>query len=432
MLNKNVIGIDFGGSFTKIAYRNAFTDGRVSQFEARTSKPITISGSNLIPTLAIETGRSRRPWVFGAHAASIKPAPGMNVHKDWKSGLILSDGEPIRKEPLRVAHAFFSWLLESLKNPNVIPFDPMEAAVVLTIPALQCSGESLERLTQAVRKAGWINEILIKTSEPRANTIGFCTSGRNIRTIYDTPNWGDMFSMSHPFIQFTRNTQSRSTATLAILDIGSFTSDLSLIDWHPNRTEGYLDGGFQESYRHGIVDQMDALCLPSILEDAVETIDKLELNELEALKHSLYSGATYELSGFTLGTAKHQKLISSTIEHFCDSLWRLIQPVLRSYPIKWFLLTGGGAAIPQVREILGAHFRELGDGKIQTSELDGLPRRSDTAIGATSMIVFTSRSTSDKPLRDLPLWPPNRSRPSNQNCSCHGLNPQCSKCGGRG
>ena len=63
MLSKNVIGIDFGASFTKLAYRLGFTAGPIRQYEERQSKPLRIAGDSLIPTLAIETGREDRPWV---------------------------------------------------------------------------------------------------------------------------------------------------------------------------------------------------------------------------------------------------------------------------------------------------------------------------------------------------------------------------------
>jgi len=435
MLSKNVIGIDFGASFTKVAYRVGFTEGAIEMFEDRASNLVWVDGDQLVPSLAIETGRERSPWIFGKQAASMKPGPGMTVYRNWKAQLLRADGAGPSETSLKVAHAFFGWLLKSVATPDALPFDPQNAAVMLAVPAFENNVETLVRLAGVMEVAGWGNQFMLRTTEPKANTIGFCTKGRNIRTIFDTPNWNGMFAPELPFIQFTLNhLMGGDPATLAVLDIGSFTSDLSLINWHPGATEGYLDDGLQKSFRHGIVEQLDSRCLPEILNDANESIDSLDFLTLEALKKDLYHLETYELGGFTLGGGSHRELLEGAIETFCDDLWELIHPHLEQRPVHWFLLTGGGVDIPLIRRRLGDRFRTLTNHNHPPMLLDGVSSRVDTAIGATSLILFTGMTQAEpgtddvEPPEETPLEP----LPPLRNCSCQGLNPDCMRCGGRG
>lgn len=430
MLSKHVIGIDFGASFTKIAYRKGFTAGRIRHFEERQSELVLIDGEELIPTLAIETGQARRPWVFGKQAAQVKPGPGTTVHRNWKSSLLRPEGEPPDEKTMEVAYSFFGWLLRELQNGSRLPFDVVDAAVMICVPAFTNSGATLTQLASVMEEAGWTNDFIHKTSEPKANTIGFCTRGRNIRTTFNTPNWGDMFSMEHPFIQYTRNPRGEGSATLAVLDIGSFTSDLSLIDWHPGADADYLTEGSQSSFRHGIVEQLDAKCLPQILDDIGETIDSLGFSDLENLKERLYRGDRFEQHGYEIGGEEHQELIQETINEFCDQLWTQIQPALRRRPVRWYLLTGGGSNIPALRERLSGHLNRIGDrGRSPVFLSPGTASRGDTALGATSLILMTPTTDAAAPTRQRsalvePL-PPLR------NCPCGG-GKHCMRCGGTG
>lgn len=427
---RNVIGVDLGASYTKVAWREGFTEGRITQFEDRRSCPVIIDHERLIPSLAIETGRADQTWVFGVQAAALKPGRSMTVHRNWKADLLPGGGAPPAESALRVAHAFSGWLLRRISEPNVLPFSPHRAAVVMCVPAFKDSAETLTRLAAVMEQAGWENDFILKTTEPKANTLGYCTEGLNIRTTFDTPNWGEMFSENHPFIQYTRNTDNHDPATLAVLDIGSFTSDLSIINWHPGRHEGYLDDGNQVSFRHGIAEQLDAVCLPGILDDAAETIGELDFLQLEALKQCLYCDGTYELGGVNLGTRPHQRAIRAAIEGFCETLWGLISPKLCDRSVRWFLITGGGANIPHLKGLLSEHFNGLrGASRPRELSLRDTSRQ-DTAIGATSLILFTGQAPPPAPVvepRDrLQPLPPLR------NCPCQGNNPNCMRCGGSG
>ena len=432
MLSKDVIGIDFGASFTKLAFRAGFSPGRIQSFEERQACPLKFKGDYLIPTLAIETGKDRKPWVFGKEAAGMKPGPGMTVHRNWKSRLLTANGEPPDAKTMEVAFAFFGWLLEQLKANYGLHFDTEDAAVMLCVPAFQSGGAALTQLAAVMEQAGWTNEFILRTTEPKANTIGFCTAGRNIRTVHDTPNWGDMFGGdNNPFIKFTRIATTTEPATLAVLDIGSFTSDLSLANWHPASTEDYLDDGTQVSFRHGVVEQLDALCLPEILDEIGESIDELDFAELEALKEKLYRGQTYDLSGYTLGDNNHQRKIKAKIAAFCDTLWKHVEPVVRKRSVKWCLLTGGGANIPALRQNLEKKFQKLSEGTRPPLQLAlDTTTRCETALGATSLILF--KGTAQSNVGGRPAQPRIQPLPPLRSCTCQGINPQCMRCGGSG
>lgn len=432
MHGRNVIGIDFGASFTKLAYRQGFTAGQISQYEERQSQRLTVAGHDLIPTQAIETGRKDQPWVFGLQAAGMKPGKGMTLHRNWKAELLQADGRPPSASSLQVAQEFFGWLLKEISKPGVLPFRPDKAAVMLCVPAFNDSGATLTQLAAVMEEAGWKNNFILKTTEPEANTIGFCTEGRNLRTAFNTPNWGEMFGgLTYPFIRFTRDNMDGDAATLAVLDIGSFTSDLSLIHWHPGDTEGYLNGASQVSFRHGIVGQLDQQCLPQILDDAAETMDSLGFAELEAIKQKLYCGESYDLGGFTLGTDDHLEAVDDAIQNFCDDLWKMMEPVLAGSQIRWFKLTGGGACIPGIEEILSSRLSGLTNGRRPPHNLGiGTTSRIDTAIGSTSLIFFAASGAGTPTVikKDPAIEP----LPPLRSCPCGGINPQCMRCGGSG
>jgi len=432
-LSKHVIGIDFGGSYTKVACREGFTEGRIRHFEERTSRIISFEGERLIPSIAIETGQARRPWVFGWQAAGMRPGSGMVVHRNWKADLLRPNGEAPSESALGVAHGFFGWLREQLSGEGLLPFNPDEAAVMLCVPAFENSGEALSRIAEAMEAVGWENEWLLRTTEPKANTIGYCTKGRNVRTAFDTPNFGEMFDISHPFIDYTRNSPHGEPKTLAVLDIGSFTSDLSLIRWHPRRDEdGYLGDGRQFSFRHGVVEQIDLRCLPEILDDVSESYEELEFAELERIKEDLYRGKRHELGGFSLGDEHHRQLIDGVFDRFCTGLWNRIHPVLSKEPVQWWILTGGGSNIPCIRRWFSRKFKSLASGNNKPSELESkTTQRTDTALGATSLILFIDSSGEKRKNRKSPEEQPDPVPPLG-NCPCQGINPNCMRCGGSG
>lgn len=427
MPHHNVIGIDFGASFTKLAFREHDPNSP----RLRDSTPLHIDGMSLIPTLGIETKRDDLPWIFGSQAASMKPGREMMVHRNWKARLLRANGETPDDISLEVARNFFRWLLGTLSKPGTLPFNPLDAAVVICVPAFKESGESFVKLGSVMETAGWSNKVILRTTEPKANTIGYCTEGRNITNFHGL-DWGEMFGMQSPFIRFTRQHLSdNEVARLAVLDIGSFTSDLSLITWRTGETEDYLSEGSQHSYRHGIVAQLDAMCLPQVLDDVGESIEELPFDQLEVVKRHLYRGETYELGGYTIGEESHQELINAALEKFADELWQQIEPVIRSQPIKWFLLTGGGAAIPYLKEHLNDRFESIRDG-IQRPRclVGGGASRNATAIGATSIILANrSRHFDESVALDPPRIAP---LPPLRNCSCDGSNKNCIRCGGSG
>lgn len=421
----NVVGIDFGASYTKLAYR-FFDSSHESPIQSR---PLRIEQIELIPTLAIELNRKEDRWVFGKQAAAWEPGSGTVIHRNWKSRLLRPDGETPDENALEIARNFFRWLLDKLSKPGILPFDPLDAAVMICVPAFKESGEAFVKLGSVMESAGWRNKLILRTTEPKANTIGYCTEGRNV-TNWHGLDWGEMFGLQSPFINFTRqHLTDNEVAMLAVLDIGSFTSDLSLITWRSGATEDYLSEGSQHSYRHGIVAQLDALCLPQVLDDVGESIEELPFDQLEVVKKHLYRGEAYELGGYTIGDESHQELINSALDNFAEELWQQIEPVIRSHPIKWFLLTGGGAAIPRIKKQLDVRFESIRAGSQRPRRLvGGGESRNATAIGATSIILATQTGYFNEPkVLDPPRIEP---LPPLQSCTCHGSNKNCIRCGG--
>lgn len=429
-----VIGIDFGATYTKISFRDSFVGARGEELESRESQIFDIDNEQLIPSLVVETGREDRPWLFGRQAAEIRPGKKTIVHHNWKSKLIKSDGSTPDPKSLEIAVEFFRWLHEHIKKSAKIQFRIHDAIVRLCVPAFDHQGEILSRLGLAMQHAGWTNELLLKTSEPKANTIGYSTRGQNIRLRTGMPDWGDMFDVNSPFIRFIReNLTANKKVALAVLDIGSFTSDLSVVYWSSGDTADYLSEGEQVSFAQGIVADLDEKCLRKILDDAGESWDELEFDEHERIKERLYSHQTYDLSGTLIGGPEVKSQITTAIDQFTQRLISLLEPHLKNVPITWFLLTGGGSNIPGISNKLSAYFRNF---RVQGARPTALPlnptgNRLDTAKGATSIILdkevrpVFKMTEKVSPVIESPL-------PPLENCPCQGLNLSCMRCGGSG
>jgi hypothetical protein len=356
----------------------------------------------------------------------------MTVHHNWKSRLIKADGSAPDPKSLEIAVEFFKWLRENLSASSEIPFSLNSATVRVCVPAFDHSGAILSKLGLAMQQAGWTNKLLLKTSEPKANTIGYCTLGRNIRLLTGYPDWSDMFDVSSPFIRFTRqHLTGDSKAALAVLDIGSFTSDLSIVYWTPGDTSDYLSEGEQVSFAHGIVADLDDQCLRKILDDAGESWDQLEFDEHERIKERLYSHQTYDLSGNLIGGPAVQIAIKDAIDRFTIRLIDLLAPHVVNVPINWFLLTGGGSNIQGIADKLTAYFRELRVDGTRPFPLKAHEsgNRLDTALGATSLILEDRERSSAFVSSGATTFTP---LPPLENCSCQGLNSSCMRCGGTG
>lgn len=433
LIHKPVIGIDFGATYTKISFRDGFV-GFGDELESRQSKIFDIDEEQLIPSLVVETGREDRPWLFGKPAAEIRPGKKTIVHHNWKSKLIKSDGSAPDPKSLEIAVEFFRWLREHLEKSAKIRFGIHNAIVRLCVPAFDHQGEILSRLGLAIQQAGWTNELLLKTSEPKANTIGYSTRGRNIRLNTGMPDWGDMFGVQSPFIRFTRQHLTGDTkAALAVLDIGSFTSDLSIVYWTSGNTTDYLGEGVQVSFAHGIVANLDDQCLHKILDDSGESWDELEFDEHERIKERLYSHQTYDLSGNLIGGPAVESEITAAIDQFTDRLISLLEPHLKNVPINWFLLTGGGSNIPGISDKLTTYFRGLRVNGVRPTPLllNESGNRLDTALGATSIILDNAeRPISGSAIRFNPEM--ETPLPPLVNCPCNCRNPSCMRCGGSG
>ena len=427
-----VVGIDFGATFTKISYRDAFVGGFGGELENHESTVFAIYDEQLIPSLVVETGREDCPWLFGRQAAEIRPGKKMIVHHNWKSRLIRADGSAPDPKSLEIAVEFFKWLLTQLSDSSEIPFKINAATVRVCVPAFDHSGAILSKLGLAMQQAGWKNKLLLKTSEPKANAIGYCTRGRNIRLLTGYPDWSDMFGESSPFIRFTRqHLTGSSKAALAVLDIGSFTSDLSVVYWTPGDTSDYLGEGEQVSFAHGIVADLDDQCLRKILDDAGESWDQLEFDEHERIKERLYSHQNYDLSGNLIGGPAVQIAIRDAIDRFTTRLINLLSSHVENVPINWFLLTGGGSNIQGIADKLTAYFRELRVAGTRPSPLrvHESGNRLDTAIGATSLILEEREESRLFIPTETSTFSP---LPPLENCSCQGLNSSCMRCGGTG
>ena len=180
MLERDVVGIDFGASYTKAAFRPGFTPGAIQHAEVRVSEPLAFGNDvaptgnpELVPTLVMETGEARRPWIFGNQAAGVVPARGWQVHSNWKADLIRDDGMP-SWESLRVARVFFEWL--RTKIDERVPFDLGAALVTICLPAFQDQEHALTSIAKVMEEAGWNNKFISNEVCLNVPNYEYCTS----------------------------------------------------------------------------------------------------------------------------------------------------------------------------------------------------------------------------------------------------------------
>ena len=170
------LSIDLGASYTKVSYRSKLPHGDGLQSEA-TAKILVLDGTPLIPSLAIYTGRTDKPWVFG-HDAAVQPMTGgMTRFINWKSNFFREGNDEHSVEASIIAVHFFGWLRERLASSDA---NPENCETRVAIPAFPGKEKKAQMLAKCMELSGWKSIKILMATEPHANTIGIYTSGKNV------------------------------------------------------------------------------------------------------------------------------------------------------------------------------------------------------------------------------------------------------------
>jgi hypothetical protein len=454
------LSIDLGASYTKVSYRSKLPQGDGLQSEA-TAKILVMDGTPLIPSLAIYTGRTDKPWVFG-HDAAVQPMTGgMTRFINWKSNFFREGNDEHSVEASIIAVHFFGWLRERLASSDA---NPENCETRVAIPAFPGKEKKAQMLAKCMELSGWKSIKILMATEPHANTIGIYTSGKNVIRVVQgnneaLPHYGLMFGQNE-YIQAARNMiqfNANPILKILIVDIGAFTTDFALLTFDTRAEDDGLQHIDQISHALGVINQLDR-----------EVFSKLEarygfdwstntFDDAEKQKKKLYAGEKVPilLSGFAgdIGDEEDQQSVKSLAAAFAGQIWAQMEELLQREKPRKIYLTGGGALIDPVIRVLQ---QKLSDAQcnhvVLKADADVLPPidltgepmvewtslqdskeslgRLATAIGGASVIMqHNGLKYGSGPMPVVRLPEP---VVDYAECSCRGGNKDCCRCMGRG
>lgn len=443
----DTISIDFGASTTKVAFRAKCEPSGIGEY-SHDAKMFAVDSSILIPTMAIETGRSDKPWFFGREAEQLTPSPEMKVHRNWKADLLRPDNGPEAARSAIVAHHFFHWLREKLLTANALP---KKSQVRILLPAFDDFDALKQIVIECMRSAGWKEQVEFG-NEPRANALGLLSEGRNVYRKgkrFESLDFGSTFGQGNPYIQAARrvvlNGSSERIFRMAIWDIGAFTTDLAILQF--NVVDSSHDGLFGCTQHSVPIGAYQGIELPlfGYLKD-LHGFDhaKLSASLFTEVKKTVLAGKKYAYRTSELGDSDDQEVIGAVLENFVTDIWSQVQNLIGSETIHSTYLTGGVANIPRVAEILRKHIPNLlvaglpdSDEQLNLSKTyiidwkedgDAGVRRIATALGGCSFLYSDEIST--VPSEEPPTTFVSGS--DQKPCICRGMNPDCWRCDGSG
>lgn len=447
-----VLGIDLGASFTKVSYRRAWQHGNRYELE---SEIVMLEGNALVPSLVIKTGNERKPWLFGQTAARYRPKQNDRVFVNWKSDLFSEKLTPEVTGSLKAAGEFFGWLRQKLIETEEIDVDACRVKVC--IPAFPNVKRAASILGQEMELAGWKNIIVSKVEEPRANTVGVFSEGRN--TLFRTrdrnneinPVLMDIYPQSSPILAHLRSSALSGgprKKTIGVIDVGSFTTDFSVVEIDAGADADNITAADQFSHRIGIINDFEKPLLASLGRKYGFMPDELSFEDREDIKRALANGKRHALAVrgdevARIGDDSDQQTAADFAQSLANSIDQVLEDVALRLGRTRLVLTGGGSAAPLVRDAIENRLKKAGytfanvEGIEVATGLEGVCRlwpdtgetlsRLATALGASSVLLDLPFSA----VRHITIE--RREVESHWIvCSCHGGNKDCMRCGGAG
>lgn len=446
-----VLGIDLGASYTKVAYRPGWNRGRYYEEPCRI---LMIEDQPLVPSLVIHTDSKRKPWLFGQEAAQYRPTDEDQVFTNWKADIFSKSLTPKAVGSLKAAGEFFGWLRERVADCGI---EVPNCRVKVCLPAFRDIERPASILAQQMKLSGWNNVSISRIAEPRANTVGVFAEGRNKLYKRDAnfdanPIYMDMYPHGSPLLDqlrsYTLSGGSRHS-NIAIIDIGSFTTDLSVVDFDAAADGDCIASAHQTSYDLGIIGAFEQPLLSAISERHEFELNSLTFEEREAIKRAIAEGGKFVLPldddrMAEIGDEEDQKTANKIATDLAIGVWEAYQAETARMKVRYLVLTGGGSAAQLICKALQAKFAKT---KLPWVDVSGMESpeggkkktcrrwpdtgetlsRLATALGAASVIL------------DLPSGEPLPEKVNRKpvvypyaTCACQGKNKDCMTCGGRG
>ncbi len=395
MRNRQVITLDIGSSFTKIALRSDWNDivEPLSGLQLASKEE-----SYCIPSTVLRRGRNDgAEWLFGEKAVRTPMDPDRDaIHENWKARLF--DGVPgDATDPIaiEVAVRFLAAVRESLLSVGI---QVGKSAARVCVPLLSGDGSNEQKLMKAVAKeAGWtLCEDRPVLFEPESNAIGVLSGGVNT-TIQPTrqgsyahyrrmPNLPKML----PALCWV---SGRGAQTLLTIDIGAFTTDFGYV-----RCDGE---GSEESWNVPEPTQKSVSLGTFQLEQRVirsfgEAVQVAWFRQMPANRENLFrqltNGQRVSLvaergKSIEIGSDADQRQVKSNLADFAGRILTGLDKFLATKglgPPRLLTLTGGGSLIPGLREVIEGESAGLALAQIDLRSREAAKKVAKRAEGDTS------------------------------------------------
>ena len=382
MKNRAVVCIDMGSAYTKVAYRLEWSE-RATIING-TSASLEMPNSFCLPSTVARTftrdGRLR--WLIGRDAASRTPESGVEIFRNWKSGLFSeSSSAAQRSESEDVAIAFLKEL--RLVVRSTVP-DLADAPARIAVPKLNGT-QNLEvdrMMRRLLFEAGWTGaQSRCAVFEPESNAIGVLTRGRNATWAPKTPSSRQGFgpSMMMPkMLDDGLRAAFRSMSgffRLFVTDIGAFTTDFGLVEFDCSLDDDdYNRPAIEQASVELGINQLDEAVKRVFPSDVKEHLMLISSTDWERCKMNLYDGKEHQVTirneDVRIGGPSDQQRITRVVNSFADKVVAARREFAAKHAKKLNeeALTGGGAKIQRLRERVmtkvraeGHHVHDLED-----------------------------------------------------------------------
>jgi hypothetical protein len=269
-----------------------------------------------------------------------------------------------------LAPHFFQWLrqqvLEACSRLPEVGLRYETIPVRLTVPAFAHGSEvtanpGCKTLLDALSRVGWpLHPDRPVVAEPYSNAIGILTKASNVHRA--RVRLGEMFGKG-PLVTVLKDATHHPVYRAVVIDVGAFTTDFAALALKPDDDNtSDPDAGFtisQHSVPAGVSD-LDSRVVESLPKEKGEWLRKAKVIDLEDFRVAVYS----EGKGFrrpdvgVIGGPGESEAVATALGGFAGRLVEEAEQFIASLPavpngsLQELILTGGGTAIPAVRDAL--------------------------------------------------------------------------------